>query len=80
MGKTQEQLESLRNEYVARGVSNGNTHIADFAKGATVTDKDGKEWIDFAGAIGTLNVGHSHPKITEHLKTSLKDLFYLVSM
>lgn len=33
MGKTQEQLESLRNEYVARGVSNGNTHIADFAKG-----------------------------------------------
>lgn len=72
MGKTQEQLESLRNEYVARGVSNGNTHIADFAKGATVTDKDGKEWIDFAGAIGTLNVGHSHPKITEHLKNELE--------
>ncbi|MCD8777526.1 4-aminobutyrate--2-oxoglutarate transaminase [Mammaliicoccus sciuri] len=72
MGKTQEQLESLRNEYVARGVSNGNTHIADFAKGATVTDKDGTEWIDFAGAIGTLNVGHSHPKITEHLKNELE--------
>lgn len=72
MGKTQEQLESLRNEYVARGVSNGNTHIADFAKGATVTDKNGTEWIDFAGAIGTLNVGHSHPKITEHLKNELE--------
>lgn len=72
MGKTQEELVSLRNEYVARGVSNGNTHIADFAKGATVTDNEGQEWIDFAGAIGTLNVGHSHPKITEHLKNELE--------
>nr|WP_263314234.1 4-aminobutyrate--2-oxoglutarate transaminase [Mammaliicoccus sp. Marseille-Q6498] len=73
MGKTQEQLESLRNEYVARGVGNGNLHIAEYAKGATVTDNEGGEWIDFAGAIGTLNVGHSHPKITEHLKNKLEN-------
>src|SRR5699024_10975630 len=30
-----------------------------------VTDIDGNEWIDFASAIGTLNVGHSHPRITK---------------
>lgn len=41
-------------------------------KGQQLQIKTVKEWIDFAGAIGTLNVGHSHPKITEHLKNELE--------
>lgn len=72
MGQTQEELEHLRYQYVSKGVGNGNLNIADYAKGATVVDSEGNEWIDFAGAIGTLNVGHSHPKITEHLKNEIE--------
>ncbi|GGB48417.1 4-aminobutyrate--2-oxoglutarate transaminase [Virgibacillus dakarensis] len=61
-------LQSKRERFIPRGVSNGNQNIALKATGATVTDIDGNEWIDFAGAIGTLNVGHSHPKVTEAVK------------
>jgi len=61
-------LQEKRQTYIPRGVSNGNINIADVAKGATIYDVDGREWIDFAGAIGTLNVGHSHPKVTEAVK------------
>ncbi len=63
-----EDLQEKRDKYVPRGVSNGNVNIAAHATGATVTDIEGKEWIDFAGAIGTLNVGHTHPKVTEAVK------------
>src|SRR5690625_865825 len=62
---TSKELQNKRKKYVPRGVSNGNLNIAKEATGATVIDQEGNEWIDFASAIGTLNVGHSHPKVTE---------------
>jgi 4-aminobutyrate aminotransferase/(S)-3-amino-2-methylpropionate transaminase len=33
-------------------------------QGALLTDVDGNTFIDFAGGIGCLNVGHSHPHVT----------------
>jgi len=66
--KKMEELQEKRNKYIPKGVSNGNLSIARDAKGATVTDLDGNEFIDFAGAIGTLNVGHTHPKVTAAVK------------
>ncbi|WP_427706063.1 4-aminobutyrate--2-oxoglutarate transaminase [Staphylococcus parequorum] len=66
-----EYFKEKREKYVARGVSNGNLHVADKAQGATITDVEGRTFIDFAGAIGTLNVGHTHPEITKHLKEKL---------
>jgi 4-aminobutyrate aminotransferase/(S)-3-amino-2-methylpropionate transaminase len=33
------------------------------ARGATLTDVDGNVFIDFAGGVGCLNVGHSHPHV-----------------
>lgn len=35
------------------------------AHGAQVVDVDGNRFIDFAGGIGVLNVGHTHPKVAE---------------
>jgi 4-aminobutyrate aminotransferase/(S)-3-amino-2-methylpropionate transaminase len=37
--------------------------IAD-GRGATVTDVDGNSFVDFAGGVGCLNVGHAHPRVT----------------
>ena len=37
--------------------------VADSARGVTLTDVDGNTFIDFAGGVGTLNVGHSHPAV-----------------
>ncbi|TLS38654.1 4-aminobutyrate--2-oxoglutarate transaminase [Pseudalkalibacillus caeni] len=65
---TTKELQEKRKKYVPKGVSNGNLNFADHASGATITDIEGNDWIDFAGAIGTLNVGHSHAKITEAVK------------
>ena len=71
MAYTTEQLQEIRNKYVARGVSNGNLNIAASAKNATITTEKGEEFIDFAGAIGVMNVGHSHPKVVEAVKAQL---------
>lgn len=63
-----EEIVNKRKKFVAQGVSNGCLAIAKEAKGATIIDIEGNEWIDFAAAIGTLNVGHSHPKIVKVVK------------
>ncbi len=37
--------------------------VAADAFGSTITDVDGNTFIDFAGGVGVLNVGHGHPKV-----------------
>src|SRR3954452_10147659 len=39
--------------------------VAAEGRGATLTDVDGNTFIDFAGGVGCLNVGHAHPRVTE---------------
>lgn len=60
-----ETWQEKRDRYVPKGVGNGNRAMAASGKGAVLTDVNGQEYIDFAGAIGTMNVGHSHPKVVE---------------
>jgi 4-aminobutyrate aminotransferase / (S)-3-amino-2-methylpropionate transaminase / 5-aminovalerate transaminase len=45
--------------------------VAGEAHGATITDLDGNTFIDFAGGVGCLNVGHSHPHVVEAAKEQL---------
>ena len=35
------------------------------AEGAIVTDVDGNSFVDFAGGVGCMNVGHSNPRVVE---------------
>src|SRR5579864_4336509 len=39
--------------------------VAAEAHGATLTDVDGNTFIDFAGGVGCLNVGHTHAHVTD---------------
>lgn len=71
MGSNVKNLQEKREQFVPRGVANGNMNVAAHAQGATVTDLEGNKWVDFAGAIGTLNVGHTHPKVTEAVKSQV---------
>ncbi len=73
---TTEKLQEKRKKYVPQGVSNGNLNVAKSAAGATVTDIKGNEWIDFAAAIGTLNVGHSHPKVTAAVNSQVEKFLH----
>ena len=60
-------LLERRNGIVPRGVSYGIPTFVESAKGALLRDVDGNQFIDFAGAIGTINVGHSHDTVTTAL-------------
>ena len=65
--KSKEILER-RNKYVPKGISNNCQSFVKKAQGALVEDVDGNHYLDFAGAIGTLNVGHSHPRVVRALQ------------
>jgi len=61
-------LKQRRDAVVARGVANGAPIFAARASGCEVVDVDGNRFIDFAGGIGTLNVGHAHPEVVQAVK------------
>src|SRR3954449_8940047 len=42
------------------------------ARGAAITDVDGNVFIDFAGGVGCLNVGHSHPQVVAAAQEQLE--------
>jgi 4-aminobutyrate aminotransferase / (S)-3-amino-2-methylpropionate transaminase / 5-aminovalerate transaminase len=46
--------------------------VAAAARGATITDVDGNTFIDFAGGVGCLNVGHSHPHVVQAAQEQLE--------
>src|SRR3954454_17202437 len=46
--------------------------VAAEARGATITDVDGNTFIDFAGGVGCLNVGHSHPHVVQAAQQQLE--------
>jgi 4-aminobutyrate aminotransferase/(S)-3-amino-2-methylpropionate transaminase len=62
------QLEDLRNKFIAQGVFNLTPFFVEKAQGAVIYDVEGREFIDFAGGIGVMNVGHSHPKVVAAIK------------
>jgi 4-aminobutyrate aminotransferase/(S)-3-amino-2-methylpropionate transaminase len=51
-----------------------NTHpiFAARAKGATITDVEGKEYIDFAGGIGVANAGHCDEEVVKAVKDQVE--------
>lgn len=52
-----------RERVVCRGVGRMSDLTAASAVGAVLTDLDGREYIDFAGGIGVMNVGHCNPEV-----------------
>jgi len=50
---------------IPRGVYHASPVYIERASGATVTDVDGNVLLDFAGGLGTLNVGHANPRVVD---------------
>ena len=63
-----EDLHKRRTAAVARGVSSTITSYVDHASGGTLTDVDGREWIDFAAGIAVTSVGNSAPRVVEAVR------------
>ncbi|MEX1191172.1 MAG: 4-aminobutyrate--2-oxoglutarate transaminase [Brumimicrobium sp.] len=61
-------LLDRRKNIVANGVGVFNTATVKHAKGAIITDLDGRELIDFAGGIGVVNAGHCPDTVVEAIR------------
>lgn len=69
-----QDLMAQRIQHVARGVGTAHPIIAARASGARLWDIEGREYIDFIGGIGVMNVGHNHPRVVEAVKAQLDQL------
>jgi 4-aminobutyrate aminotransferase/(S)-3-amino-2-methylpropionate transaminase len=63
-----EDLGALRDSVMAKGNVSGTACYVDRAEAALVWDVAGREYIDFAGGIAVMNVGHSHPKVVAAIR------------
>ena len=75
-----EQLLKMRSDYISGGVGTVTTQFVESAKGAILRDVAGKEYIDFAGGIAVMNIGHSHPKVVAAIKEQAEKLTHTCFM
>ena len=66
--KTNESLVAERNKHIPQGPFNTHPIFAAKAKGAMITDIEGKEYIDFAGGIGVNNIGHCDDEVVKAIQ------------
>ena len=68
----QAELAELRRRYIPRGITTAHPMVADRASGAELWDVAGRRYIDFAGGIGVMNVGHGHPHVMEAVRAQVE--------
>ena len=71
--QTQTDFAALRTKYIPRGITSAHPITAARAKGSELWDIDGKRYIDFAGGIGVMNVGHAHPRVMQAVEEQLRN-------
>ena len=67
-----EQLMARKAAATPRGVGVMGTFFAERAQGAELWDVQGQRYIDFAGGIAVMNVGHSHPTVIAAIEAQLQ--------
>ncbi|WP_041249239.1 4-aminobutyrate--2-oxoglutarate transaminase [Gluconacetobacter diazotrophicus] len=68
MSSTNSDLQARREAAVPRGVASATAIHAARAENAELWDVEGRRYIDFAGGIAVLNVGHRHPRVMEAVR------------
>ncbi len=66
-----EQIQARKAAATPRGVGVLLPHFFERAEGAEMWDVEGRRFIDFAGGIAVMNVGHGHPKVKAALAAQL---------
>ena len=65
---TNAELFERRTHAIPRGPFHVAPIFVQQARGALLWDVEGKEYVDFCGGIGVMNVGHNHPRVVEAVK------------
>ena len=70
-------LMERRSHAIPRGVYSASPVFIRHAEGAVLEDVDGNRYIDLAGGIGTINVGHRNPRVLAGLRRQLDAFLHL---
>ena len=75
-GPKSKALSERRAKAVPRGLSHGTPIYVAKAEGAWLDDVDGNRYLDFAGGIGCLNVGHRRDEVVDAVKDQLDNFLH----
>jgi len=75
-GPKSKALSARRAQSVARGLSHATPVYVARAEGAVLEDVDGNRYIDLAGGIGCLNVGHRSPEVVTAIHNQLDNFLH----
>src|SRR5260221_5578681 len=70
-------LMPRRERAIPRGPSNATPVFAARSEGAAIDDVDGNRYLDFAGGIGCLNVGHRSARVISAMQAQLEKHLHL---
>src|SRR6201993_3728506 len=76
-GPRSRALMARREAAIPRGPSNATPVFAARAEGAIIEDVDGNYYLDFAGGIGCLNIGHRSPRVISAIAEQLEKYLHL---
>jgi 4-aminobutyrate aminotransferase/(S)-3-amino-2-methylpropionate transaminase len=76
-GPRSRALMARREAAIPRGPSNATPIFVSRAEGAVIEDVDGNRYLDFAGGIGCLNVGHRSPRVVAAVHEQLEKYLHL---
>jgi 4-aminobutyrate aminotransferase / (S)-3-amino-2-methylpropionate transaminase / 5-aminovalerate transaminase len=75
-GPKSKALQERRMMAVPRGLSHSTPVFVAKAEGAALEDVDGNRYIDFAGGIGCINVGHRSQQVVSAIQNQLHDFLH----
>lgn len=75
-GPKSQALGQRRAKAVPRGLSHGTPIYVTKAQDAWLEDVDGNRYLDFAGGIGCLNVGHRRDEVTTAIREQLANFLH----
>src|SRR5215472_17388378 len=67
-----QELAKRRSQAVSKGVNSLLSSYVDHAGGGSLTDVDGREWIDFGSGIAVTSVGNAAPKVVEAVRAQVE--------
>jgi 4-aminobutyrate aminotransferase/(S)-3-amino-2-methylpropionate transaminase len=71
---TNDAMLERRSKAVARGLGMAMPVFARRAENAELWDVEGKRYVDFAGGIAVLNVGHRHPAVMKRVQAQIDSI------
>jgi 4-aminobutyrate aminotransferase/(S)-3-amino-2-methylpropionate transaminase len=73
--KTKKLFQKLR-RLVPRGIGKPLPFFVKSAKGAIITDIEGREFIDFTSGISAVNLGHANKKVVQAIRAQAKKFLH----